>query len=175
MKISPHILEAWQSGQTQRFHTEVGVLHKTQDTAQHAYGVLMLVLKLTNGYASRELLLAALLHDAGERWAGDMPAPVKRKLNLRNTLEEHEEECLAERAKLKLPALPLLETRILAIADALDGVMFCLRERSLGNRTVGPMLANFLAYADRVASEDRGLQIDWTAYHEIIAEGHRNE
>lgn len=136
------------SGGTQRFHTEVGSYIKTQDVAQHSYGVFWLCLALTNMQASRDLLICAIGHDAGERWVGDMPAPTKRALEIRPPLHAYEESRLRDETSLRLPVLSEFESDVLKLADGLDGLLFSTQELRLGNRTAEAIhvAKNFLTY-----------------------------
>lgn len=134
------------SGSTQRFHTEAGDLIKTQDVAQHSYGVFWFVLALTKFTASRDLLIAAMAHDAGERWVGDVPAPTKRTLTMRPELHVYEAQMLRRVTGFAPPELGEHENWILKAADYLDGGFFCQREIKLGNEFIAPVLNNFISY-----------------------------
>lgn len=137
------------AGGTQRFHTWAGELLKTQDVAQHVYGLMWLVLALTHNTASRNLLIATIHHDAGERWVGDMPSPTKRIMpGLRDALHEAEADALAARGGVRAPELSGFDDLVLGLADALDGVFFCGRELAMGNRRILPVFENFLEYAN---------------------------
>lgn len=138
------------SGGTQRYHTHAADLIKTQDTAQHAYNVAWLVYALTRGAVSHELFVHALGHDAGERWAGDLPAPTKRTLGIRKSFGEFESAQLTLKTGLILPRLSPLEEKILKLADSLEGARFCCNEIALGNSLPVGMLRNFLDYAHEV-------------------------
>lgn len=152
----PHmILEMVRSGGTMRFHAQAGITLKTQDVAQHSYGVFWFVYALTGGAASAALLVAAMSHDAGERWVGDVPAPTKRAIDgLSKTLNAHEEAAVLKRTGFKAPELSSAETAILKLADCLDGAAFCEHEILLGNTLMRRVLNNFLSYAES-AYDDR--------------------
>lgn len=136
------------AGGTQRFHTWSAELIKTQDVAQHVYGLMWLVVALTRGTASRDLLLATLFHDGGERWVGDMPGPMKRLLpGLRDSLDTAEADALQARCGVAAPELSAFDSSTLDLADALDGVFYCSREVALGNRRIGAVFANYIDYA----------------------------
>jgi 5'-deoxynucleotidase YfbR-like HD superfamily hydrolase len=152
------------SGGTQRFHTHAADLIKTQDVSQHSYNVFWLVYALTYGDCSKQLLVHALAHDAGERWTGDVPAPTKRNLDISTTFGEFEEKQLRAMTGLELPALVDNEPIILKVADSLEGARFCFNEFELGNRRVLHILGNFIDYAqeavDRMGSDLDGFDID---------------
>lgn len=137
-----------QFGQTKRYHTEV--LLKEQDVAQHTFNVAWLCWLLSQREPSAELLMSALAHDAGERWTGDLPAPVKRGTGLGGAFDALENAATAKAGWVP-PGLSLTEGQILKMADALEGAFFCLRELKLGNRLVvdagaGGAATNFLGY-----------------------------
>jgi 5'-deoxynucleotidase YfbR-like HD superfamily hydrolase len=131
------------SGQVQRYHTE-HVLRR-QSVGEHSYGVAWLCWYMTNGVLSAHLLMHALAHDAAEHEVGDVPAPVKRKFDLRKVYEAAEQEALLA-AGIDLPQLSPQEQLILKVADACEGALYCLREVEMGNRTLLPVLGRYLEY-----------------------------
>lgn len=153
--VASEVVKLVGTGNTQRFHTEAGVLLKTQDVGQHCYGVFWLLYTLTKGHASRELLVAGMAHDAGERWVGDVPSPTKRALEFRPKLHEYEEAQLKRHTGFVTEKLFTTDELTLKLCDNLDGALFCAREASLGNRTIGLMLSNFVEY---VAESHRPLR-----------------
>ncbi len=138
-----------QSGGTMRFHTHAGQLIKTQDVAQHSYGVFWFVYALTGGRASAALLVNAMAHDAGERWIGDVPAPTKRQIpGLGSELARMEAEALEKKTWFRAPELTEEEAAVLKLADCFDGAEFCARESRMGNPQARGMFANFIEYID---------------------------
>lgn len=113
-----------ESGGVQRYHAVPSVLSK-QRVDSHAWSVTMIVLCLTDGQASRDLLLHALLHDSAEIVTGDIPFTVKRQCpEMKHLLGELEDT--AHRYHLfPLPALTEEEEQVLKIADTLDGWRWC--------------------------------------------------
>jgi hypothetical protein len=75
--------------------------------------------------------MAALTHDAAEQVVGDVPAPTKRYLGAEQ-LDSLEED--VRRAYGLAYCLTDDEKRRLALADALDGLLYCSTELTLGNR-----------------------------------------
>ena len=146
------------SGGTQRYHTHAADLIKTQDTAQHAYNVTWLVYILCFTRPSLNLLVHALGHDAGERWAGDLPAPTKRALGIRESFGNFEADELSTATGLVLPGLTRSESTILKIADSLEGARFCVNEVRMGNTLPVGMLINFLSYANEAYDLYRAAQ-----------------
>jgi len=136
------------TGQTQRFHTELTL--RSQDVGQHCYGVFWLCYALTAGEMSNALMLAAMSHDAGERWTGDLPGPTKLRMNLTAQFDAEEDRELMTRVGFPRPVLKPTERAVLKLADAFDGAYYCLRELRMGNATVRTMMENFLSYAHAV-------------------------
>lgn len=126
-------VQIMQFGQTARWHTEINL--KRQDVAQHSFNVAWFCWLLMDGAPSIALIMAALAHDAGERKTGDMPSPTKIKLGIGALLDNMEADYLLT-AGYDPKLLTAEESRVLKLADALDGAFFCLRELMLGNRLV---------------------------------------
>lgn len=112
-----------------RFHTARTLTEN--NVAEHSFEVALLCHILSDGTESRNLLLAALTHDLAEHETGDIPGYVGSAM--KSCLKEHEEHLL-NIAGLSF-ALTEGEERTLKLADRLSGMLFCLRERQLGNRS----------------------------------------
>lgn len=153
MTTVSQVIAALETGQTLRFHTEVRRMIKTQDVAQHVHGMLWLILLLTNHAPSRQLLVGAVYHDAGERWTGDMPSPTKRTLELGARLDALEAARLLEQVGTAGVTLSEQDEAVLKLVDALDGCFMCDREVKLGNRGIGKMYRNFTRYAETAIEE----------------------
>jgi 5'-deoxynucleotidase YfbR-like HD superfamily hydrolase len=131
------------AGQTKRYHTEVVI--KEQNVGEHSFNVAWLTYLLTKGQPMSALLLHALAHDAAENATGDIPSPTKRALGIRPQVDAFEAALMAE-VGLSLPPLDEHNAHLLKLADALDGVLYCLREYEMGNRTLRPVFCNFTHY-----------------------------
>lgn len=131
------------AGQTKRYHTEVVL--KEQNVGEHSFNVAWLCYLLTNKRPMSALLLHALAHDSAEHATGDIPAPTKRSLGIRPVVDNLENALMNE-AGLELPPLDEHNAHILKVADALDGVLYCLREHHLGNQLINIVFKNFAAY-----------------------------
>lgn len=131
------------SGRVRRYHTEE--LIKPQDVAQHSYGVAWLCWWLTQGTAGVGLIMHALAHDAAEHGLGDIPSPTKRALGIRDQVDAAETHLMRLHGVL-LPSLNDAESKVLKLADALDGVLHCLHELELGNQTLYAVFLNFHRY-----------------------------
>jgi len=120
-----------------RFHQHPQLVQDTD--GRHSHGVAMLCYLLSLGEPSVALLMAALAHDLGEQVAGDVPAPTKRKMRAVEgglDLDEYEREVLSNYDLDFGFLLSAAEQRTLKLADALDGILHCARERAMGNRTL---------------------------------------
>lgn len=65
------------TGQTVRYHTNPVMSRLHQTNADHSWGVAMIILSL-HPNPSRNLVAQAVIHDCGEKWAGDLSYPFKR-------------------------------------------------------------------------------------------------
>ena len=65
------------TGQTVRYHTNPVMSRLHQTDADHSWGVCMIIVSL-HPNPSRNLLGQAIVHDCGEKWAGDLSYPFKR-------------------------------------------------------------------------------------------------
>jgi 5'-deoxynucleotidase YfbR-like HD superfamily hydrolase len=118
-------------GAVARYHTE---RIAPQSVAAHSWGVAAILLELHRpGTPSSELLQCALLHDVAEVATGDLPAPVKRRLNLGAAFDAAETEELS-RHDIALPALTPVEAWLLKLADCLEGAYYCTEQARMGNR-----------------------------------------
>lgn len=103
---------------------------------RHSHGVAMLAWAMTDGKASANLLMRCLTHDMGEQATGDVPSHTKRALGEEAlaALDAMEDGVLEDNGLLIF--LMPEEENIAKIADCLDGMLFCVRERRLGNKNM---------------------------------------
>lgn len=135
----------WAGGYTDRYHTHRTLLRDS--VGHHSFNVACTIMHLRPD-ASAALLKAALLHDVAEHKVGDVPAPTKRDMGIRDAFTTHEAKVMAE-AGIEFPALTSEEDWVLELADGLDGMRYCLQERSMGNLGIEEI---FHAYTGYVAS-----------------------
>lgn len=141
------LLKLLTAGQVKRYHAQLTL--KEQTVAEHSHSVAMLCWAITGGSASAALLMAALTHDLGERWTGDMPAPVKNGSPfVHDYMKDMERRALRLVGYVDQP-LSDQESRVLKLADALDGLLFCWREWQYGNQHLANdgVHANYADYA----------------------------
>lgn len=116
------------SGGVVRFHQQVGV-HKQQNS-EHQWGVALIVQHISPK-CSKELLLAALTHDAAESFTGDSPFPIKKECpELSDLLRKLEMEWEEENGICF--HLTDEEKSILKLADCLEGMWYCLQRYKCG-------------------------------------------
>lgn len=143
----------YEGGASKRYHTVD--THIKQDIAQHSFGVAWLCEYFTEETASKNLIMAALAHDLAEHKVGDIPSPAKRALGIGKMFDEFEQRYMDE-AGIPRYELTAEEEIILKYADITDGLLFCLRERTLGNQHVDIIFDRFFNYA--VQLEEAGIE-----------------
>lgn len=126
-----------------------------QNVAAHSFGVAWWCYLLTDGMPSADLLMAALQHDLAEHVTGDIPSPTKHSLEISDKVHKLE-TTLLRKVGLTVVALDPESQRILKVADCLELMQYCVRERSMGNRSkqLKEMYGNVRMYAINVASSE---------------------
>lgn len=143
MNLTKWLYFVMEGQQVTRFHSRPGL--RTQTDAEHQHGVALLCWWLSGKQPSATLLMAALTHDMAEQASSDISAPMKRAMGMHETLSNYEEKHLVN-AEFCFP-LSTEEQRILKIADNFEGMLYCIRERFLGNRYVNLMYWKWLGWA----------------------------
>lgn len=147
----------YKGAKTKRFHTADTLTE--QSVAEHSFGVAWLAV-LVEPNARRELILAALAHDLAEHVVGDVSSPAKRRFPALKTALDAAENTLLEDAGLDYVAnLTESEQRTLKIADMLDGMMFCVRERRMGSRVAETIYNNFYSYVTDLNLPDTAVDL----------------
>lgn len=145
--VREQILFLRKGAETERFHT-VRRIHP-ETVGHHSFGVAWFCVLLSPQMRpSANLLVSALAHDVAEHEVGDLPAPTKRQLDLREKFSELEKTYVDDLALVSYPPLDPQEERILKLADVFDGMMSCVRELQFGNRTIETCYRNFSSYAE---------------------------
>lgn len=122
----PRLTQTLQAGEVVRYHAVPTV--RPQTDALHSWNMLAIALFLTNGEASRELLIEIALHDTGELFVGDVPFTVKRdNPALGRQINQMEEQARVE--STMTGPLPLCEYdhAVLKICDTLEGFIWCAK------------------------------------------------
>jgi len=119
-----NIRKILQSGNVVRFHNSIGM--DKQKNSEHEWEVA-LILQHIYPQCSKELLLAALTHDAAEYYTGDIPFPIKQASpELKSVLDklEHQWE---EQNGVHFNLHPE-EAYFLKLADTLSGMWYCIQQ-----------------------------------------------
>lgn len=151
----------YNAGETRRFHT-FPVLREA-NIAAHSWHVAMLVYVIAGQDEPGirlPLLMAALTHDAAEWKVGDIPAPAKRSMEDRLQLKgaqtfraawgDMEQDILKEVGLDFEEMLTAEEMALLQFCDSLEGALYCVRERSLGNQQIVLCWVNFSKYIENL-------------------------
>ena len=101
--------------------------HQNQSVAEHSFNCVALLMWTADllhvrFLLDKEMIVAALIHDAEEAVTGDIPSPVKASV-ARND-ESKELESITAR------------TVMLNLVDAMEAYVFMLHEQSLGNTSI---------------------------------------
>jgi len=124
------LFDVLESGRVTRFHAVPGV--SSQEISSHSWGVMMFVLYI-NPEASRNLLIAASLHDCAEIWTGDVPFHVKKHGDpaIKEALDKEEDRWFSERS-IDIPILIDSEKFLLKISDCFEGMQHCSNCLAMG-------------------------------------------
>lgn len=120
----------WDAARVVRYHTAQTL--RTQNLADHQWGVAMIVSAVAGEHLTVELLKAALAHDLSEKVTGDVPAPAKWASESLTTVLKTWEDQYHEDHSLNY-TLTKAQLSILKWADMCELFLFCLNERELGN------------------------------------------
>lgn len=139
------ILRYRNGNMVKRYHTVDLLVPET--VGHHSANVALLCLAI-DPEASANLLKAALLHDLGEQYTGDIPAQAKwQSPDLAKAAKE-----LEDRLNLDpIPSLTKHEQKVLKQADALDCFFKMREELRKGNNSVAFIMGRIV---DRLFSTD---------------------
>lgn len=138
------VLATLRSGGVERYHAQPDV--PAQSTAEHMWGVAILMLKFYGRDLSTKLLAAALTHDCGEVGIGDVPSPTKRASpEVKATFDRLEEEMLIKLGVNWVGTLSEEETLALKICDVLEGLHYVTRKLRVPNMRVAKAWAEYAA------------------------------
>lgn len=135
-----------EAGNVQRFHTLRMII--PEDVAKHSFNLAHLLMWVTKGQASRNLILYALSHDMGEYVTGDIPSPVKKVL-WGNPLQGMEDAAAFDACPWAAEnRLTVEEVHIFKLCDNLDGLLKCAEEYQMGNPSIRSILLKYLEYVE---------------------------
>ena len=143
-----------EAGAIKRYHTARTIACET--VAEHSFNVVNLILVLTEGQASRELILAALTHDMGELAVGDIPSPIKRAMpeEVHSEIERREQQAVLAMHPQVFMELSAEEEHILSLADKLDGLLKCTEELKMGNRHIITIGERYCGYVQSLTEHN---------------------
>ena len=128
------------AGKVKRWHC--ASIHQPQDVGNHTFGVMAVLLYITEGEVSKELLLAALMHDMAEGQTGDTPHPFKKQYpDEFNFLEDAAMESVFE---YEQQLITIEEANLLKVADLLEMGIYASYEHAMGNTYSITILINVL-------------------------------
>lgn len=144
------------SGMVERYHNIPTI---TRDTiGEHTYGVLWLVVELYKpALPPAHVLLGALAHDTPEVNWGDITAPTKRLMGIKEAYAKLED---VSYAALDISVqLTAEEHRKIKMADTMDAMLHCCYERALGNQMVCEVIDTFYRWAREIAHPGKELEM----------------
>jgi 5'-deoxynucleotidase YfbR-like HD superfamily hydrolase len=137
-KLVNNLLNILEGGDVKRYHTLPTIGEQT--VANHSWGVAM-ILNWLDPNISKIAVLKALAHDVAEKQTGDIPAPTKwnnRSLAKRlSAFERRIEKELGVDYKI-----PEKEKVLFKQADVFELLLYCVKQRSLGNVNVNIVFSN---------------------------------
>ena len=146
------------AGETRRFHT--WPVLRQQNVAEHSWHVTMLLWYIFGGQEPGirfQVLMAALTHDMAEWMVGDIPSPAKRRMSedmgvtdFRTKWGAMEDKILADQGLDWNELLNDQERNMLKLVDSMDGALYCIRERAMGNKLIEPCYRNFISYVEEI-------------------------
>jgi 5'-deoxynucleotidase YfbR-like HD superfamily hydrolase len=119
-----NIRKVLQSGDVVRFHNSIGM--DKQKNSEHEWEVA-LILQHIYPECSKQLLLAALTHDAAEYYTGDIPFPAKQASPELKSVLDNLERQWEEQNGVHFDLHPE-ETYFLKLADTLSGMWYCIQQ-----------------------------------------------
>lgn len=122
----------------------------TDTVGHHTFNLLgILMACLRPDQLSLKLVYAAHQHDVPECVVGDLPAPTKRLPGMGAAMALREAEVLEEHGlKDWADALTPAEQGWLKMADALDGLAFCVDERRTGSSALDAVAVTYVTYIE---------------------------
>ena len=150
-------------GAVKRFHTVPTIGEET--VGEHSFGVAMMVMAITEGKVSVELLKAALFHDIAEQVTGDSPFTSKRAFPLLKSAIEAAEEVWEKDNGFHVE-LNKRDKDLLKTADMMQLLWRCKLQRDLGNKNMDRVFANGVNFLNSHPLEGHAHDIlGWLVFH----------
>lgn len=131
-----------EAGHVRRCHALV-TIGDHYNVAYHSWNATALLL-LLNPNPSMNLVKATMFHDIGERYAGDVPAPVKWDYPLFRKVYNELERTITTAMLGEELQLTEDEANWLAAVDALEFFLYCKDQQNLGNQHILRALDNIV-------------------------------
>jgi len=131
--VTDTALTTWRGHRLRRFHANCWLADRHQSLADHSWGVTALIVML-HPRPSTTLLAYALMHDAGEHAAGDVPYPAKMASEaLRAAVTAVEAQALADLLPDWMSSLRPSEEdrRWIKMADGLEAILWAAHHGAL--------------------------------------------
>ena len=117
-----------------------------------------MILQYLNPNVSKEAILRALTHDVAELFTGDVPAPVKWAntdlVEVLKRIEDKYESDIGIGYKLSPE-----ETALGKQADMFELLVFCVRQRRLGNTNMNEVFSNGVEYLASSGLNSKGKEL----------------
>ena len=146
-----------------RFHTTYRAQEET--VGHHSANVAAILLRLAPD-CSRNVLVAALVHDVPEVYTGDVPAPFKWDHDLIAEGLKEGEQAYAEANGIPMPELTAEERKLLKLADMMDLILSSIEDWGRGNQSARQLVDNGGQYLTGMDLDDDTL----IACHTMVME-----
>ena len=142
-------------GAIKRYHT-LEIIGE-QAVASHSWGVAI-ILQFLEPNVSKQAILRALTHDVAELFTGDVPAPVKWDnpdlVEVLKRIEDKYESDIGIEYELTPQEIALGKQ-----ADMFELLVFCVRQRRLGNTNMNEVFSNGVEYLASINLNSRGKEL----------------
>jgi len=130
-----------------RFHTTPR--NQQETNGHHSANVCAILIRLDPA-CSKDLLVAALMHDVAEAYTGDVPAPFKWDTPEAKEALRMGEYYYEEKYNIPDPELSFMEHSLLKLADMMDLVLSSLEEMGRGNQYAKELVENGQRYIEEM-------------------------
>jgi 5'-deoxynucleotidase len=150
-----NLFEVVRGGTIKRYHTLETI--GEQSVGAHSWGVAI-ILQYLEPNVSKIAILKALTHDVAELYTGDIPAPVKWDnpdlVEVLKRIEDKYESDIGIEYELTPQEIALGKQ-----ADMFELLVFCVRQRRLGNTNMNEVFSNGVEYLASINLNSRGKEL----------------
>lgn len=129
-----------EAGHVRRCHT-THVIGDHYNVAYHSWNAAVLLMML-HPDPSPDLIKAVLLHDVGERFVGDLPAPMKWEFPAVKNEHGYVEKCIMNEMIGVILQLTDEDEEWLSSVDALEFFLYCADQLAMGNTHIAHAMTN---------------------------------